>query len=117
MGERKESLEDLYELCDNSSYNCSSYAVSTVYLAHLFYIGQLLDLTLKYIWEKKLGAKLVKRVAAVRSFPDYLAFEPALSLISIAAFVSMIFRNSKGATILASGALAMNKFHSGFIIS
>ena len=26
MGKRKESLGELYELCDDSSYNCSGYA-------------------------------------------------------------------------------------------
>ena len=30
MEERRESLGELYALCDNSSYNCSSYAESTV---------------------------------------------------------------------------------------
>ena len=30
-GERRESLEELYELCDNSSYKCSSYAKFTVF--------------------------------------------------------------------------------------
>ena len=30
MGKRRESLEELYELCDNSSYSCSSYAEFTV---------------------------------------------------------------------------------------
>ena len=30
IGKRRESLEKLYELCDNSSYNCLSYAESTI---------------------------------------------------------------------------------------
>ena len=30
MGKRREILGELYELCDNSSYNCSSVAESTV---------------------------------------------------------------------------------------
>ena len=32
MGERKESLGELYDICDNSSYNCSNYAESTVFV-------------------------------------------------------------------------------------
>ena len=33
MRKRRESLEELYELCDNSSYNYSSYAEFTVLIA------------------------------------------------------------------------------------
>ena len=32
MGNRRENLGELYELCDNSSYNCSSYAEFTVFI-------------------------------------------------------------------------------------
>ena len=31
MGKRRESLGELYELCDNSTHNCSTYAEFTVY--------------------------------------------------------------------------------------
>ena len=34
MGKRSDSLGELYELCDNPSYNCSSYAESTVYSSY-----------------------------------------------------------------------------------
>ena len=45
MGKRRESLGELFELCHNSSYNCSSYAQFTVLIAFMIVAGTNLRLT------------------------------------------------------------------------
>ena len=48
LNEETKSLRELYELCDNSSYNCSSYAEFTVlhltfHTVGLSFLGELVE--------------------------------------------------------------------------
>ena len=64
MGKRRESLGEWYESCDNSSYNCSSYADFTEVLN---YVSQ---------WFPHMAGHCVFRISVFKKFdtiaPDFL---------------------------------------------